>query len=385
MAVSNRLSSFGTTIFAEMSRLAIEHGAVNLGQGFPDFEGPEWLKDAASSALRDHPNQYAPTGGLPTLAAAIADRWALRTGILSDPATEITVTCGCTEGIAAAMIGLLNPGDEVVVFEPYYDSYRACIAMADAVPRFVPLRAPGFTFDPEELRGAFSGRTRAVLINTPHNPTGRVLTRGELSLIADLCVEHDCIAIADEVYEELVFDGREHVSIATLPGMADRTITLSSLGKTFSVTGWKIGWAVASPELTRAVRAAHQFLTFAIATPLQHAAAAALRAPDSYFTELRASYTHKRDLLCDALARLGFRLARPEGTYFVLADHTPFGFGRDTDFCKHLIEHVGVATIPPSFFYEQRDLGAPLVRFAFCKRDETLHDAIKRLAKLRVK
>ncbi|MCB1739989.1 MAG: aminotransferase class I/II-fold pyridoxal phosphate-dependent enzyme, partial [Gammaproteobacteria bacterium] len=302
MAVSSRLSSFGTTIFAEMSRLAIVHGAVNLGQGFPDFDGPDWLKDAASRALRDHPNQYAPTGGLPALTTAIADRWALRTGMHPDPATEVTVTCGCTEGIAAAMIGLLNPGDEVVVFEPYYDSYRACIAMADGVPRYVPLRAPGFVFDPDEFRAAFSGRTRAVLINTPHNPTGRVLTREELSLIAELCIEHDCIAIADEVYEELVFDGREHVSIATLPGMADRTITLSSLGKTFSVTGWKIGWAVASPELTRAVRAAHQFLTFAIATPLQHAAAAALRAPDSYFTELRVQYTQKRDLLCDALA-----------------------------------------------------------------------------------
>ncbi|MEZ6210161.1 MAG: methionine aminotransferase [Phycisphaerales bacterium] len=385
MAVSSRLSSFGTTIFAEMSRLAIVHGAVNLGQGFPDFDGPDWLKDAASRALRDHPNQYAPTGGLPALTTAIADRWALRTGMHPDPATEVTVTCGCTEGIAAAMIGLLNPGDEVVVFEPYYDSYRACIAMADGVPRYVPLRAPGFVFDPDEFRAAFSGRTRAVLINTPHNPTGRVLTREELSLIAELCIEHDCIAIADEVYEELVFDGREHVSIATLPGMADRTITLSSLGKTFSVTGWKIGWAVASPELTRAVRAAHQFLTFAIATPLQHAAAAALRAPDSYFTELRVQYTQKRDLLCDALAGLGFGLTRPEGTYFVLADHTSFGFERDTDFCKHLIEKVGVAAIPPSFFYEQRDLGAPLVRFAFCKRDETLRDAILRLAKLRVK
>jgi len=383
--VSDRLNPFGTTIFAEMSRLAIQHEAVNLGQGFPDFDGPDWLKEAAARAIKDHPNQYAPTGGIPVLTTAIADRWAVRTDTRPDPSAQITVTCGCTEGIAAAMIGLLNPGDEVIVFEPYYDSYRACIAMADAVPRFVPLRAPGFTFDPDELRAAFSQRTRAVLINTPHNPTGRVFAREVLALVAELCIEHDCIAIADEVYEELVFDGHQHISIATLPGMSDRTITLSSLGKTFSVTGWKIGWAVASPELTKAVRAAHQFLTFAIATPLQHAAAESLRAPDSFFTDLRASYTRKRDLLCDALTSLGFRLTRPQGTYFVLADHTPFGFASDTDFCKHLIETVGVAAIPPSFFYEHRDLGAPLVRFAFCKRDETLREAIARLSKLHAK
>lgn len=383
MTVNNRLTPFGTTIFAEMSRLAATHGAVNLGQGFPDFEGPDWLKEAAARALRDCPNQYAPTAGLPVLAAAVADRWAARTGQPVDPAAQVTVTAGCTEAIAASLLGLLNPGDEVVVFEPYYDSYRACIAMAGGVPRFVPLRAPDFTFDADELRAAFSPNTRAVLLNTPHNPTGRVFTREELASIAALCVEHDAVAIADEVYENLVYDGHRHLSIATLPGMSERTITLSSLGKSFSVTGWKIGWAVASSELSRAVRAAHQFLTFSVATPLQHAAAEALRAPEPYFTDLRASYTAKRDRLCDGLLALGFALTPPQGAYFVLADHSRFGFASDTEFCTHLIETVGVAAIPPGYFYEHRELGAPLVRFAFCKRDDTLTEALSRLERLR--
>ncbi len=383
MTANDRLTPFGTTIFAEMSRLAAKHGAVNLGQGFPDFEGPDWLKEAAARALRDHSNQYAPTTGLPVLTTAVADRCAARTGHSVDPAAQVTITAGCTEGIAASLLGLLNPGDEVVVFEPYYDSYRACIAMAGAIPRFVPLRGPGFTFNADELRAAFTPRTRAVLLNTPHNPTGRVFTRQELASIAALCIEHDAVAIADEVYEDLVYDGHRHVSIATLPGMSDRTITLSSLGKSFSVTGWKIGWAVASPELSRTVRAAHQFLTFSVATPLQHAAAEALRAPEPYFTELRASYTAKRDLLCDGLRALGFALTPPQGAYFVLADHSRFGFASDTEFCTHLIESVGVAAIPPSSFYEHRELGAPLVRFAFCKREETLTEALSRLERLR--
>lgn len=385
--VATRLQPFGTTVFAEMSRLALLHNAVNLGQGFPDFDGPDPIKQAAADALFRYPNQYPPTNGIPALGEAIGEHWRAQTGAGIEPATHVTVTSGCTEAIAASLLGLLNPGDEVILFEPYYDSYRACLAMAGATPRFVTLRWPDFTFDEAELRAAFTARTRAILVNTPHNPTGKCFTRAELETIAALCIERGVVAITDEVYEHLVYDDHEHVRLATLPGMGERTITLSSLGKTFSLTGWKIGWAIATPDLSKAVRAAHQFLTFTVPVPLQYAAATALASPPAYYDQLRADFTRRRDLLCDALESIGFAIARPQAGYFVMADHTPFTprgeAPDDLAFCKRLIETVGVAAIPPTAFYEHKEEGRRLVRFAFCKKDDTLSEAVARLEKLR--
>jgi aspartate/methionine/tyrosine aminotransferase len=380
--VARRLASFGQTVFTGITRLAQQHGAINLGQGFPNFDGPEFVRAAAARAIEQGHNQYAPMGGVPALTEAIAARFRGLNGLPVDPAAEITVTSGCTEALAATFLGLIEPDDEVILFEPYYDSYPACAAMASARLRFVTLRPPDFAVDEAALRAAFTPRTRAIVVNTPHNPTGKVFTTGELSLIAALCRDHDAIAITDEVYERLVFEG-EHVGMAGLPGMAERTVTLSSLGKTFSLTGWKIGWAVAAPALTAGIRSAHQFLTFATATPLQHAAATALHAPPGYYQEYLDEYRRRRDLVVEGLARVGFRVFPPQGTYFVLADHTPFGFADDVAFCRHLIEHVGVAAIPPSAFYSNRSDGAGLVRFAFCKDQETLRSALGRLEALR--
>lgn len=384
--LSRKLSGFGTTIFTEMTRLAGEHGAINLAQGFPDFDGPEFVKDAAVAAIRAGHGQYARMSGVPALNAAIARVYARDWGLTYDPDAEITVTAGCTEAIFATLQGLCDVGDEVILFEPYYDSYRASVCNAGAIPRVVTLHAPGtlgpdWAFDPAELRRAFSPRTKAILLNTPHNPTGKVFSRAELALVAELCQQHDVVCVSDEVYERLVFDG-EHVSIATLPGMRERTIVLSSLGKTFSLTGWKIGWAAAPPALTAAVRTAHQFITFAVATPLQHGAVAALDAPASFYTELLADYRRKRDLLAGALERIGFRVHVPAGTYFVCADFTPLGFTDDVAFCRHLVSKVGVAAIPPSAFYDNPEHGRRFARFAFCKKDETLLAAIARLEDL---
>lgn len=387
-AVADRLAPFGTTIFAEMTRLAIEHQAINLSQGFPDVDGPDWVKDAAARALREEHNQYAPPGGVPALTGAIAEHWRRETGHSLDPLRNITVTAGCTEALASAFLGLVNPGDEVVMFEPFYDSYRACCALAGARPRFVPLRptdgAGGFAFDPRELTDAFGERTRAILLNTPHNPTGKVFCAGELELIARLCIEHDAIAITDEVYEHLWFEeDAPHVRLATLEGMGERTLTLSSLGKTFSFTGWKIGWAIGAEPLSAALRRAHQFITFSIATPLQHAAAEAICHGGEFVASLREEYRSGRDLLAEALRDLGLEVYLPRGTYFLMADHTPLGFGDDVAFCRHLAREVGVAAIPPSAFYSDPSRGASLVRFAFCKRRETLERAIERLQALR--
>ncbi len=390
--IAERFRPFGTTIFAEMTRLANESGAINLSQGFPDVDGPQFVKDAAAKAMADGHNQYAPMGGVPELTGALSQRWQRDTGVEIDSASQITVTAGCTEALAASFLGIMNPSDEVILFEPYYDSYRACVAMAGATPRYVGLRAPGpdappnspFTFDESELRRAFTDRTRAILVNTPHNPTGKVFTRQELELIASLCIEHDVIAICDEVYEYLVFDeALPHVRLATLDGMSERTLTLSSLGKAFSFTGWKIGWAIGSPELTAGVRAAHQFLTYAVATPLQHAAAEAIRHGDDYIGELVAHYRKTRDYLGEALTDIGFGVSVPAGTYFMMADHSAFGFEDDVAFCRHLTTEVGVAAIPPTAFYEHKELGRHLVRFAFCKKMETMEKAVERLGKLR--
>lgn len=383
--IAQRLAPFGQTIFTEISLLAAKHGAVNLGQGFPNFDGPEFVKRAAIEAINAGHGQYARMFGVPELNAAIAARWRDDGCFEVDPHREVTVTCGCTEALAATFLGLINPGEEVILIEPYYDSYRACAAMAGATPRYVTLRPPEFALDEAQLRAAFTSRTRAILINTPHNPTGKVFSLAELELVARLAREHDILVITDEVYERLVYEG-EHVHFAMLPGMRERTVTLSSLGKSFSLTGWKIGWAIASPELTAGIRAAHQFLTFATATPLQHGAIAALRAPASYYQELSASYEAKRTLLVEGLRRVGFEVYPPEGpqgSYFVIADHTPFGLADDVAFTKHLIEQIGVACIPNSAFYHDPADGKALVRFAFCKTEQTLREALKRMQKLR--
>jgi aspartate/methionine/tyrosine aminotransferase len=382
MSTAHRLQAFGQTIFTEMSRLAIEHDAVNLGQGFPNFDGPDFIKDAAVDAMRAGKNQYAPLSGVSSLRRAIAERFTSRTGIDVDPDAHVTVTSGCTEALASTFLGLINPGNEVVIVEPFYDSYPADVALAGAIPRFVTLSPPNFELDEEALRAVFSPATKAILINTPHNPTGRVFSRSELELVAMLCKEHDAIAITDEVYEDLVFEGT-HLSLAELDGMWERTLTLSSLGKTFSLTGWKVGWAVGPPALTQGVRAAHQFVTFATATPLQHGAAAALRAPQSFYQELTTAYRQRRDVLIDGLSGLGFEVFAPEGTYFVLADHTGFGFADDVAFARHMVADIGVAVIPPSAFYHRREDGKSLVRFAFCKDEETIERALERMTKLR--
>ena len=380
-ALSSKLAGFGTTIFAEMTRLANEHGAINLAQGFPDFDGPEFVKEAAIAAIRAGHGQYARVTGIPEIHRALSAKYRRDWGLDYAPDTEIVVTSGATEAIFAAIQGLCDDGDEVVLFEPYYDSYKASVLMAGAVPRFVTLRAPDWTFDPAELASTFGPRTRAVLVNTPHNPTGKVFSRQELEAVARLCRERDVLCITDEVYEHLVFEGR-HVPMAALAGMRERTITISSFGKTFSLTGWKIGWAMAPPELAAAVRSAHQFITFATATPLQHGAAVALAAGPAYYAALAAAYREKRDYLVRELSRIGFQVRSPQGTYFACADFRPFGFDDDREFARHMIEKIGVAVIPPSVFYDNVEHGKSYVRFAFCKKRETLEAAVARLEKL---
>jgi N-succinyldiaminopimelate aminotransferase len=376
-----RLSAFGTSIFAEMTALAVRHEALNLGQGYPDFDGPGFVMDAAFHAIRAGHNQYAPMPGLPELRRAIADHQHRFYGLEHDPATEITVHAGATGALFATLQALLDPGDEVVLFEPFYDAYRPDISMAGARERVVRLVPPDFTFDPGELEAAVGPRTRALLLNTPNNPAGKVFTGAELVAIAELCTRRDLIAVTDEVYEHIVFEG-EHIPLATLPGMHERTVTISSAGKTFSLTGWKIGWSCAAPPLAAAVRAAHQFVTYAVATPFQHAMAVALSAPDDYYAELREGYRIRRDRLCEGLTDIGFAVERPRGTYFANADIRPLGFDDDVAFCRELPERVGVAAIPLSAFGLE---GGPrhMVRFAFCKDDETLDEAIRRLRQLR--
>jgi N-succinyldiaminopimelate aminotransferase len=373
-------------VFSEFSALAAAHGAVNLGQGFPDFDGPDEVREAAVRALRDGVNQYAVGMGAETLRKAIAEHSARFYGMEVDPRTMITVTSGATEAIFDSLVALVDPGDEVVLFEPFYDSYAAAVAMAGGTPRFVLLRPPDdahslWWFDEDELGAAFGEKTKVIVVNTPHNPTGKVFTIAELSLIAALCEEHDVVALADEVYEHIAFAPAAHVRLATLPGMRRRTVTVSSGGKSFGFTGWKIGWAIAEPPLRDAVQAAHQFVTFASAAPLQAAIAVALRLPDGYFEGFATSYRDKRDRLGRALAGAGLRTLPCEGTYFLMADIRAQGFEDDFAFCRHLTREVGVAAIPPSAFYgpEHRAHGRSLARFAFCKRDETLERAAERL------
>ncbi|MFF0161695.1 pyridoxal phosphate-dependent aminotransferase [Streptomyces sp. NPDC005263] len=383
--LNRRLAEFGTTIFAEMSALAVSTGAINLGQGFPDTDGPEEVREAAVRALRDgRGNQYPPGPGVPELRTAIAAHQERRYGLSYDPDTEVLVTAGATEAIAAALLALVEPGDEVVALEPYYDSYAAGIAMAGGTRVPVTLRAHegGFRLDLDELRAAVTDRTRVLLINTPHNPTGTVLTREELTAIAELAVERDLLVITDEVYEHLVFDEAEHVPLATFPGMRERTVTVSSAGKTFSFTGWKVGWVTAAPGLVSAVRSAKQYLTYVSAGPFQYAIAEALALPDSYFAAFRADMLAKRDLLATGLAEAGFKVFRPAGTYFVTTDIRPLGESDGLTFCRALPERAGVVAVPNAVFYDHKEAGAPYVRFAFCKRDDVLTEATRRLRTL---
>ncbi|MEU2250043.1 pyridoxal phosphate-dependent aminotransferase [Streptomyces sp. NPDC019224] len=385
--LNRRLAEFGTTIFAEMSALAVRTGAINLGQGFPDTDGPEEVREAAVRALRaGHGNQYPPGPGVPELRTAITGHQQRRYGLAYDPDTEVLVTAGATEAIAASLLALLEPGDEVVALEPYYDSYAACIAMAGATRVPVTLRpdtsAGAYRLDLDELRAAVTRRTRLLLINTPHNPTGTVLSRAELGAIAELACEHDLLVVTDEVYEHLVFEG-EHLPLAGFPGMRERTVTISSAGKTFSYTGWKIGWVTGTAELVTAVRSAKQYLTYVSGGPLQYAVAEALRLPDSFYEELRADLRAKRDLLCAGLTEAGFAVYRPAGTYFVTTDIRPLdATGDGIAFCRALPERCGVVAVPNAVFYDYRDQGAPFVRFTFCKRTDVLQEAVTRLKEL---
>jgi N-succinyldiaminopimelate aminotransferase len=378
----DRMRPHTSTIFAEMSALALRTGAINLGQGFPDTDGPPSLLSDAAANIQGGINQYPPGIGIPELRSAVAEHQRRFYGLEVDP-DAVLVTTGATEAIASAVLAFCEPGDEVVTFQPYYDSYAATIALAGAELRAVPLRPPSFAFDPDELRAAFSARTRLVLVNTPHNPTGAVFDREQLTLIGELAAEHDAVIVTDEVYEHMTYDGRPHVPMATLPGLAERTLTISSVGKTFSVTGWKVGWVHGPGELVSAVRAVKQFLTYVSGAPFQPAIAAALGLPDSFYTGLAADLQRKRDLLSNGLKEAGFTVFDTGGTYFVVTDVTALGFSDGAEFCWSLPERIGVAAVPVSVFCADPDLGRSLVRFAFCKRDEVLTEAVTRLAALR--
>ena len=375
------MAGMGSTIFAEMSALAVATGSVNLGQGFPDTDGPREIAEAAAAAILDgRGNQYPPGPGIPELRQAVAENQRRFYGLDFDPDSEVLVTAGATEAVAAALLALVEPGDEVVAFEPYYDSYAACVALAGGVRVPVTLRAPAFRPDLDALRAAVTPRTRLILLNSPHNPTGSVFTRDELAAIAGLACERDLLVVADEVYEHMVYAG-EHVPIGSLPGMRERTVSISSAGKTFSFTGWKIGWVTASAELVAAVRAVKQFLTFVNGGPFQYAIAEALTMPDEYFAGISADLRGKRDLLCAGLSAAGFLVYPPDGTYFVTTDIGRLGGADGVEFCRNLPRQAGVVAIPNAVFYDDPDAGRTQVRFAFCKRPEVLQDALARIEK----
>jgi aspartate/methionine/tyrosine aminotransferase len=365
-----------------MTRLSQLHDAVNLSQGFPDFPAPPELKEAARRSIEADHNQYAPAWGTPALRNGIARMFTKRTGVAVVGDEQVTVCCGSTEAMFAAMMAAVDPGDEVIVFEPAYENYGPDAILAGATPRYVRLREPDWSIDPDELAKAFSNRTRAIVINTPTNPTGKVFTRDELKRISDLCLKWDVLAISDEIYEHIVFDGLEHVSIASLPGMAERTVTISGMSKTFSVTGWRVGWAIAPPVISDGIRKLHDFLTVAAPTPLQEASALALSLPDSFYSAMAADYQRRRDMMLAILEKCGFRYHKPHGAYYVMADVTAFGYTDDFEFARYLVGEFKVATIPGSSFYLDPKSAPPMVRFCFSKRDETLAEADRRLSRL---
>ena len=381
---SRKAGQFTESVIREMTRLAQRHDAVNLSQGFPDFPAPDVIKEAACAAIQADVNQYAVTWGARPLREAIAAQFARRYGPAVDADAQVTVCCGATEAMMATLLATVDPGDEVIVFEPFYENYGPDAIVSGAVPRFVTLHEPDWRFDHDELAAVFNDRTRAIIINTPNNPTGKVFSREELQAIARLCQHWDVLAITDEIYEHIVYDGWRHVPLATLEGMADRTITINGLSKTFSVTGWRIGWAISPPALAGPIRKLHDFLTVGAPAPLQEAGAVALRLPESYYRELAAGYTRRRDLMLEILERHGFRPFRPHGAYYVMTDISPFGFPDDVAFARDLVERVGVATVPGSSFYHDPALGRTKLRFCFSKRDETIREADVRLSRLTV-
>jgi aminotransferase len=379
---SKKAAQFTESVIREMTRLAHRHNAVNLSQGFPDFPAPDDIKEAACAAIRGDINQYAVTWGARELREAIAAQFSRRHGVPIDADEQVTVCCGATETMMATLLATVDAGDEVIVFEPFYENYGPDAIVSGAVPRYVTLHEPDWRFDPDELSAAFGPKTRAIIINSPNNPTGKVFSRAELMTIARLCQQWDVLAITDEIYEHIVYDGHAHVPMAAIDGMADRTITINGLSKTFSVTGWRVGWAISPPSVTGAIRKLHDFLTVGAPAPLQQAGAAALASPDSYYTELAADYRRRRDMLVEILTRHRFRCFVPDGAYYVMTDISAFGFPDDVEFAKHLVEHVGVAAVPGSSFYRDAARGRSKLRFCFSKRDETMLEADRRLAKL---
>jgi aspartate/methionine/tyrosine aminotransferase len=378
---SKKATQFTESVIREMTRLNHQYGGVNLSQGFPDFPAPAAIKDAACAAINADVNQYAVTWGARPLREAVAREFTRRYGLSVVADEQVTVCCGSTEAMMATMMAIIDPGDEVVIFEPFYENYGPDAILSGATPRYVTLHEPDWTFDPDQLAAAFNDKTKAIIINTPNNPTGKVFSRGELEMIATLCRKWDAIAISDEIYEHIIYDGQTHIPIATIEGMADRTITLNGLSKTYSVTGWRVGWAISPPSLTGAIRKVHDFLTVGAAAPLQEAGAIALGFPDDYYAKLAASYQQRRDVLLDILERHHFTCYKPLGAYYIMTDISAFGFGDDVEFARYLVKDVGVAAVPGSSFYKTR-AGRTKLRFCFCKRDETLQEADRRLQKL---
>jgi aspartate/methionine/tyrosine aminotransferase len=381
--LSTKAERFTESVIREMTRLALKHGAVNLSQGFPDFPAPAEIKAAAQHAIASDINQYAITWGAKKFRDAIAEKFERTQGVAVDPEREITVCCGSTEAMMSAMMAIINPGDEVVVFEPFYENYGPDAILSGATPRFVKLQPPDWSFDPDELAAAFGPATKAIILNTPNNPTGKVFTRAELESIRNLCVRWNALAITDEIYEHMVYDGAEHVSMASVDGMREHTITINALSKTYSVTGWRVGWAIAAPEVTAAIRKVHDFLTVGAAAPLQDAGAVALRFPQSYYDTLAQEYAIRRERLLGILTGVGFRCFKPRGAYYLMTDISAFGFADDVAFAKYLVAEIGVAAVPGSSFYQNPADGRTQLRFTFCKTEKTFQAAAERLKKLR--
>jgi aminotransferase len=380
--LSQKVERFTESVIREMTRLAQMHRAVNLAQGFPDFPAPKEIKDAACQAIQHDINQYAITWGAKSFRNAIAAKTESYLGLEIDPEREITVTCGSTEAMIAALMATINPGDEVIIFEPYYENYGPDTILSGATPRYVTLVPPDWTFDPEKLAAAFNENTKAIIINTPNNPTGKVFSREELRYIADLCIRWNALAITDEIYEHILYDGFTHCAIATLDGMRERTITINGMSKTYSLTGWRVGYAIAPPHLTEAIRKVHDFLTVGAAAPLQEAGALALALPRDYYEELARAYEKRRDLLIGGLRETGFRCFSPRGAYYIMAEISDFGFAGDVEFTRYMIEEVGVAVVPGSSFFHEPASGSGYIRFCFCKKDATLQAAVERLGRI---